>query len=129
MSGIKSSVFICKFIRCRLQKCVALCASYTVVPQNHSPYFCTVSLYQDIRVRLFCTSEKTTTDRNNEAFKKHKDRVKHEFKTYIQHNKEKLRNTEEKIKLTGNVILKDIKETKDKVKEKVEEIIEVCIQY
>ena len=51
------------------------------------------------------------------------------LRKYILQHKEKLRNTEEKIKRRGIVILKDIKETKDKVRTKVEEVIEVRILY
>ncbi|KAG5868155.1 hypothetical protein JTB14_017348 [Gonioctena quinquepunctata] len=47
-----------------------------------------------------------------------------EFRVIIEHNKKKLRITEQKIKDKGSFILNDIKETRDKVKGKVEEIIE-----
>ncbi|KAF5280872.1 hypothetical protein FQR65_LT03021 [Abscondita terminalis] len=67
---------------------------------------------QKFRFQYLCTSD------NN-----HKD-VKKEIQSYILHKKETLKVTEELIKERGNVILKDIKSTKDKVKERVEEIIE-----
>ncbi|XP_017781723.1 PREDICTED: probable cardiolipin synthase (CMP-forming) [Nicrophorus vespilloides] len=47
-----------------------------------------------------------------------------ELKTYIEHNKERLRDTEQRIKERGRVVLADIKETKDKVKGRVEQVIE-----
>lgn len=53
------------------------------------------------------------------------DKVTNELKSYFEQNKERLRDTEHKIKERGNILLKDIKDTKDKVKGKVEEIIEV----
>jgi cardiolipin synthase len=49
---------------------------------------------------------------------------KSDFKAYIEQNKEKLRDTEQRIKNKGTIILQDIKETTDKIKGKVEEVIE-----
>lgn len=72
--------------------------------------------------RLFGTSDNKKSDIN-----KHTERVKQELKTYLEQNRERLRDTEHRIKTTSNEIFKDIKETKDKVKERVGEIIEVTI--
>lgn len=55
------------------------------------------------------------------------EELRNGLRKYILQHKEKLKNTEEKIKQRGIVILKDIKETKDKVRTKVEEVIEVHI--
>ncbi|RZC42023.1 cardiolipin synthase 1 [Asbolus verrucosus] len=70
--------------------------------------------------RLFCS----TSNKENDKFTPHKLFVKNELKAYIEQNKEKLRDTEQRIKQKGTVILQDIKETTDKVKGKVEEVIE-----
>lgn len=72
--------------------------------------------------RIFSTSHKS-----GEPIITRKNSMKNELKAYIQQNKDKLKNTEEKIKKRGHVILKDIRDTRDKVKEKVEEVIEVKI--
>lgn len=67
----------------------------------------------------------THNDKNDIILNKRRERVKREFQLYMEQNRERLRDTEQKLKVKKDVILKDIKETKDKVKEKVEEIIEV----
>lgn len=56
---------------------------------------------------------------------KHKERVKEELRLYLKQHRVRLRDTEQRIKETGSGIIKDIKETKDKVKVRVGEIIEV----
>lgn len=61
----------------------------------------------------------------SEKEEKHKERVRDELKSYLKQHRVRLKDTEQRIKKTGNVIIKDIKETKDKVKERVGEIIEV----
>lgn len=66
---------------------------------------------------------------NNNKEEKHKERVREELKSYLKQHRVRLRDTEERIKKTSNVIIKDIKETKEKVKERVGEIIEVCGDY
>lgn len=75
---------------------------------------------QRCRLRNFCTAQS-----KDGCFASSKEVVRKEFRSYIEHNKERLRVTEQKIKHKGSVLLKDIKETKDKVREKVEEIVEV----
>lgn len=72
--------------------------------------------------RLYCSASNKKNDVN-----KHKERVRQELKTYLKQHRVRLRDTEQRIKETGNVIIKDIKETRDKVKERVGEIIEVTI--
>ncbi|KAJ8963837.1 hypothetical protein NQ314_005352 [Rhamnusium bicolor] len=70
--------------------------------------------------KVYCT----TSDKENGNFRRRKEIVTKEFKAYIEHNKEKLRDTEQRLKEKRHAILQDIKETKNKVKEKVEGIIE-----
>lgn len=53
-----------------------------------------------------------------------RENVKTELKTYIEGRKERLKDAEERLKERSRVMLSDIKETKQKVKGKVEEIIE-----
>lgn len=71
--------------------------------------------------RLFSTA----SDKNE--IDKHRERVRQELKSYLKQHRVRLRDTEQRIKETGSVIIKDIKETKDKVKERVGEIIEVSV--
>ncbi|KAJ8944947.1 hypothetical protein NQ318_013095 [Aromia moschata] len=54
----------------------------------------------------------------------HKGALSQDIKAYIEQNKEKFRETEQKLKEKRHAILEDFKETRNKVKEKVEEIIE-----
>lgn len=63
----------------------------------------------------------------SEKEQQHKERVKEELKSYLNQHRVRLKDTEQRIKNTGNVIIKDIKETKDKVKVRVGEIIEVKV--
>ncbi|KRT81571.1 hypothetical protein AMK59_5989, partial [Oryctes borbonicus] len=63
----------------------------------------------------------TTSDKD---WFQHRSKVTKELKTYFEHNKERFRDTENKIKKKSNILLRDIKDTKDRVKERVEEIIE-----
>ncbi|KAJ3648238.1 hypothetical protein Zmor_020056 [Zophobas morio] len=70
--------------------------------------------------RPFCT----TSNNENEHFTHGKLLHKTDLKAYIKQNKDKLRNTEQRLKHKGSVIIQDIKETTDKMKEKVEEVIE-----
>lgn len=70
--------------------------------------------------RNFCQNNGRNTN-----FTTQRKYVNKEIKAYIQQNKDKLRNTEQRIKLKGSILLKDIRETKDKVREKVENIIDV----
>ncbi|XP_044745409.1 probable cardiolipin synthase (CMP-forming) [Coccinella septempunctata] len=53
-----------------------------------------------------------------------RDFVNKELKAYIQHNKTRFKSTEKRIKLKGSILLKDFRETKEKMREKVENIIE-----
>ncbi|CAH1116855.1 unnamed protein product [Phaedon cochleariae] len=50
--------------------------------------------------------------------------ISKDLKSIYDHNKNKLRNTEQRLRDRGTFIIQDIKETRDKVKEKVEEVIE-----
>lgn len=145
MSGLKSCVFIhrlfCRFkvlrpvsadvyyTNYRLMHryaCVTTCCSSVLRNCVHcSPTKDILSPLRSLGTNYYCTA----SDKKNELFTKHKDRVRKEFQSYIEQNKERLRDTELKIKHTGSVFLKDIKETKDKVKERVEEIVEVFIYY
>ncbi|XP_050293992.1 probable cardiolipin synthase (CMP-forming) isoform X2 [Anthonomus grandis grandis] len=69
-----------------------------------------------------CTCRSLATDQNSSGTEltKRKD----EIKAYIRLNKEKLRDTQQQLKEQGYVILQDLKDTKSKVKERVEEIVE-----
>lgn len=87
----------------------------------------TSSLFENLQIfptRYFCTSSE-----KNDVFSRHSKTVKKGFNTYFVEKKEQLRDTEQRIKEKSSIILKDIKETKDKVKGKVEEIIEVCVVF
>lgn len=72
--------------------------------------------------RFFCSQ----SDKQDQA-DKHRERVREELKAYLKQHRVRLRDTEQRIKETSNVIIKDIRETKEKVKERVEEIIEVSV--
>ncbi|XP_066152601.1 probable cardiolipin synthase (CMP-forming) [Euwallacea fornicatus] len=65
--------------------------------------------------RLYCTN----SDGSSAKFTPKRE----EIKAYLEQNKEKLRDTEQRFKERGYVILQDLKDTRSKVKEKVEEIV------
>ncbi|CAG9764815.1 unnamed protein product [Ceutorhynchus assimilis] len=65
--------------------------------------------------RVYCSSDNKTS-----KFIKRKE----DIKAYLEHNKEKLRDREQRLKERGYVILQDLKDTKSRVKERVEEIVE-----
>lgn len=69
---------------------------------------------------FFCT-----TPDKDKALERTHSKVTSEIKHYYEEKRERLRDTEQRLKYKGSIILKDIKETKEKVKERVEEIIEV----
>jgi len=75
---------------------------------------------QKYRFQYFCT----TSEKKDVCLSSDRKDVKKEFRSYIEQKKEKLRVTEQKLKERRNVILKDIEKTKNKVKQKVEGIIE-----
>jgi len=66
--------------------------------------------------RLYCSN----SDSSHTKLAKRKQNIR----AYLEHNKEKLLDTEKKLKERGHVLLQDIRETKSKVKEKVEEVVE-----
>lgn len=70
-----------------------------------------------------CTLLTTNYCCEKEVFRE-RENVKTELKTYIEGRKERLKDAEERLKERSRVMLSDIKETKQKVKGKVEEIIE-----
>lgn len=72
------------------------------------------------RYRLYSTSSKDAAAKFN--------RRKDELKAYVDNKKEKLRDTEQRIKERGNVLLQDLKDTKTKVRERVEEIVVASIE-
>ncbi|XP_030754498.1 probable cardiolipin synthase (CMP-forming) [Sitophilus oryzae] len=88
-----------------------LCNYVHEILKAESPY----KFWKTCSFRIYCTSTGSPT-----KFSKHKK----ELKAYLEHNKEKIRDTEQKLKERGYVILQDIKDTKTKVKAKVEEIVE-----
>lgn len=73
-----------------------------------------------ISFRNLCTDKKDT------FLNPHKNNVQEKvLRKVFEHNKVILRETEQRLRLRSSVILRDIKTTKDKVKEKMEEVIEV----
>lgn len=66
-------------------------------------------------------------DNKKDAFLNAGDKnVQHKvLQNVIRRNKDLLRETEQRLRFKSNVILRDIKSTKDKVKERMEEVIEV----
>lgn len=105
-----SSIFVNKLLRrCHFRSCINLNWNVSV---NY--------IQGTSKTQFYCT----TSNKENEQFNQHKALVKNELKAYIRQNTEKLRDTEQKLKQKGTVILQDIKETTDKVKVKVEEVIE-----
>ncbi|CAH0552004.1 unnamed protein product [Brassicogethes aeneus] len=70
--------------------------------------------------KRFCS----TSNNDNGSFPASKKLVKDELKAYFEHNKERLKDTNIRFKEKRDVIIQDIKETRDKVKSKVEEVIE-----
>lgn len=116
-SSRKYMTLIRKCYRSSIQTC-----GITNVSLSHpfySPSYKIGCLLNDQKV--YCTS---SNRQNNLA--KHKEHVTKEFKIYIEQNKEKLRDTEQRLKEKKHALLQDFKETRDKVKVKVEEIIEVA---
>lgn len=106
--------------------CATICCNSVLQSCVHYPPTSDIFRpFQSLGTKFYCTA----SDKKNELFTKHRDRVKKEFQSYIEQNKERFRDTEQKIKYTSSVLLKDIKETKDKVKEKVEEIVEVFTAF
>ncbi|XP_018579669.2 probable cardiolipin synthase (CMP-forming) [Anoplophora glabripennis] len=69
--------------------------------------------------KVYCTS--SDQEKN---FAKHKEHVANEFRIYFKQNKDKLRDTEQRLKEKRQALIQDIKQTRNKVKEKVEGIIE-----
>lgn len=121
--------------QCQIRACVVVPGDYR--PIHYDSYVYINKYYRDIKhysIRnssIFRNLEKykhryfcTTSDKKEVCLANHKDAVKKELQSYIEHKKERLRVTEQRIKDRGNVILKDIEETKKRVKEKVEGIIE-----
>lgn len=51
----------------------------------------------------------------------------HMIKDVLKKKKEQLMESEQRLRKTGQIILKDIRETKEKMKEKMEDVIEVQI--
>ncbi|XP_076268270.1 putative cardiolipin synthase (CMP-forming) [Rhynchophorus ferrugineus] len=100
--------FLCKrnIIQTKLYRCM-----HEIVNDRRLP-----KLLRTYNYRIYCTS----SSHGQTKFSKHKE----ELKAYLEQNKGKLRDTEQRLKERGNIILQDIKDTKTKVKEKVEEIVE-----
>ncbi|XP_072385928.1 probable cardiolipin synthase (CMP-forming) isoform X4 [Diabrotica undecimpunctata] len=72
--------------------------------------------------QLFCTGPGRS--RSNESGSQEDVSVSKDFKAIYEENKEKLKYTEKRLKEKGHFLLNDIKKTKNKVREKVEEVIE-----
>jgi cardiolipin synthase len=111
MNAIRFSNIVTRKLleRSQFWTCVATCREQNSPLGKHSFHY-----------QLFCT----TSNKESDQLDHRKFLVKSDFKAYIEQNKEKLRDTEQRIKNKGTIILQDIKETTDKVKGKVEEVIE-----
>lgn len=83
-------------------------------------FFRTEVLLKCCSYRSFCTNSNDTSTKFT--------RRKEEIRAYLEHNKEKLKDTEQRLKQRGHVLLQDLKDTKSKVKERVEEIAEVTFR-
>lgn len=77
-------------------------------------------LFQSVP-RIFCTNEDRT---NREKVAKDKELII-KVKKYLERNKDKFSDTELKVREKAQIIVEDIKATKKKVRESVENIIEV----
>lgn len=93
------------------------------------------SLFQE-NVKFSCLNQVGFSNQNKSICSNSKGENVHftknvskELKTIIEKKKEKFKEKEKKLKEKGTMILKDIKETKDKVKEKVEEVVEACFVF
>lgn len=106
-----------KYSKC----CISNVSEYSSVLNNSSPRNNRTATCNYLpkclqSYRFFCSGQNKIIS---------KEIVKKELKSYYEQNRDRLKDTEQKLLRKGNVILNDIKETKDKVREKVEEIIEV----
>lgn len=104
-----TQIYVQKLIQCGGKTCTGI----------HVYPFFPASNNKKNNYRFYCTSFKKSGDSPKILSKPE------EFKTIINKNKLKLKGAEHKLLEKGQIILKDIKETKEKVKETVEGIIEV----
>lgn len=79
------------------------------------------------RIRLIASKNYCSNKKN--ALFNDKNVQQKVIEDVIEHNKDLLRETEQRIWHKSNIILRDIKSTKEKVKEKMEEVIEVFQPY
>ncbi|KAJ8980184.1 hypothetical protein NQ317_011429 [Molorchus minor] len=108
-----------KLCRCNLQTCSTTNFYLELRHPLFNPRYRIIQTTNNFPHKIYCTTSKE----ENGNLAKHKQ-IRKEFKAYIEQNKEKFREREQKLKEKGNAILEDIKETKNKVKEKVEGIIQ-----
>lgn len=77
------------------------------------------------RILKASSSRKYFSTTSDKDWLPHQSKVTKELKSYFEKNKVRLRDTEYKIKEKSNILLEDIKSTRNKVKGKVDEVIEV----
>lgn len=79
---------------------------------------CYFTTLEKIQCNEYCTDKKDTLINAEKN-------VQQKLENVIAHNKVIFRETEQKLRLKGSTIIKDIKHTKEKVKSRMEEVIEV----
>lgn len=101
---------------CIYQSQVRACMAATSIDHNH---------FRNLKVesdrfnffRYFCTA----SGRSKMCFNERRE----ELRIYLENKRQRLRVTEQRIKWRGNIILRDIRETKNKVRERVGGIVMV----
>lgn len=76
-------------------------------------------------IRKILAQRKARRQQIREAILLHQKKFRKDVQDVLADRKIKLQDTEKKIRAKGKMIIQDIKETKEKMKEKMEEIIEV----
>lgn len=97
---------------------------FEILQNTYKHRYCHYRQSKTIHFNPTCCGYYCTTSKKNHLLAQEPEAVKKEFKAYLDENKEKFRDTEQRIKERGHNILQDIKNTKDKVKERVGEVIE-----
>lgn len=76
-------------------------------------------------IRKILAQRKARRQQIREAILLHQKKFRKDVQDVLADRKIKLQDTEKKIRAKGKMIIQDIKETKEKMKERMEEIIEV----
>lgn len=116
------------FTHCQIRTIVDSCLVWKYVNNFISNKSAVLHISYPVYLHKCISKPKSTFGKSFSTDKsqyQHQSKVTKEIKNYFEENRERFRNTEHRIKLKSNNLLRDIKDTKDKVKEKVEEIIEV----